>query len=290
MHPVVRRRLARPVGGADPAGGFTLVEVMVAAALVAVVMLPVTMFMVRAMRTTDAQGGVQEATRIAADSLDTARGLPVADLVRGRDIASVTAQWAAAPTALRDLLSSMSAASDPAAAAGSGASAALSTAPSRVAKVDGVPYDRQYYVGRCWQVEGTAACVGGGTGVAFYRVVVAVVWRGGDCAADGCVYRSTTTRMAATTDPVFNPSALSIAEPGAQTGTVGAAVSVQLAAVNASGDVAWTAEGLPAGVTLNPRTGAFAGRPTAAGAYTVRVTATDSGQQAATRLIPWVIR
>ena len=58
------------------------------------------------------------------------------------------------------------------------------------------------------------------------------------------------------------------------------------ASVTASGSPAptYTATGLPAGLTLNPSTGALSGTPSAAGAYNVTVTATNAGGSASVTL------
>ncbi|GGK03823.1 hypothetical protein GCM10010123_37210 [Pilimelia anulata] len=204
---------ARPVGrrtvrGAGSADGFTLVEVLVAAALVAAVLIPITAFLVRAVRTTDAQGALQEATRLAADGLDSIRAMPAAALVRGRDAGSVAAQWATAPAAVRESLAGMTPASDPAAAAGAGAGAAVPTIPVPYAGRTGPAFTRTYYVGRCWQASADSGCAAPAVGNPFLRVVLAVTWTGRDCPADGCVYRAAAVRTAAATDPYFPPVAL----------------------------------------------------------------------------------
>ncbi|GGK37548.1 hypothetical protein GCM10010124_32920 [Pilimelia terevasa] len=224
----VRTRLVRRARSAD---GFTLVEAMVAAALVGVVMFPVTAFLARALRTTDAQGVLQEAGRVAGDSLDAVRALPVGELVRGRDAAGVAAQWAAAPAAARPALASMVAAVDPAAAAGAGVGARLPTVAVALPRVDGVTVRRQYFVGRCWQRTPSAACGTAVAGAEFVRVVVALTWSGVECPAAGCARLSATTRTAGTTDPVFHALAPAVAEPTAQGAAAGTAASVRLTAI-----------------------------------------------------------
>jgi hypothetical protein len=51
----------------------------------------------------------------------------------------------------------------------------------------------------------------------------------------------------------------------------------------------WSATGLPAGLTINPTTGAITGTPTAVGSGPVTVTATDSGTLSASTTFTWTV-
>ncbi|WP_125568847.1 Ig domain-containing protein [Nocardioides baekrokdamisoli] len=70
---------------------------------------------------------------------------------------------------------------------------------------------------------------------------------------------------------------VTVTNPGSQTGTVGTAKSLQIAA-NDSGGAAMTyaATGLPAGLSINANTGLISGTPTTSGTSNVTVTATDT--------------
>lgn len=90
------------------------------------------------------------------------------------------------------------------------------------------------------------------------------------------------------------PATVTVAPPGAQSGAIGAPVSLQLTA-SAAGDPAatftWAASGLPAGLTLDAATGLITGAPTAGQAATgVTVTATDAQADTAGAVtFPWTV-
>lgn len=80
-----------------------------------------------------------------------------------------------------------------------------------------------------------------------------------------------------------------VTAPGPQTAVVGGAVSLQLTATGTfTPPASWTATGLPAGLSVNSSTGLIGGTPTAAGVFTVAVTATK-GAASASRTFPWVV-
>ncbi|EOI3569856.1 autotransporter domain-containing protein [Cronobacter dublinensis] len=64
--------------------------------------------------------------------------------------------------------------------------------------------------------------------------------------------------------------------------TTGSAWSQTLSATGGSAPYTWTAHGLPAGISLNPATGALSGTPTSAGSFTFSVTAKEAGNVSAT--------
>jgi hypothetical protein len=75
---------------------------------------------------------------------------------------------------------------------------------------------------------------------------------------------------------------------GNQSGTVGTAVSVQLAATGGTTPYTWSATGLPPGLSSNSA-GHITGTPTTAGTFNSNVTVTDSGGRTGGKTIVWTI-
>ncbi|SOB85833.1 serine protease [Streptomyces sp. 1331.2] len=82
---------------------------------------------------------------------------------------------------------------------------------------------------------------------------------------------------------------VTVTNPGNQSGTVGTAASLQIAATDsASGQtLTYSATGLPAGLSINSSTGLISGTPTAAGTTSVTVTATDTTGAAGSTSFSW---
>jgi O-glycosyl hydrolase len=84
---------------------------------------------------------------------------------------------------------------------------------------------------------------------------------------------------------------VTVTNPGAQAGTVGAAVSVQIkASDSAAGQtLTYSASGLPAGLSISSTTGLISGTPTTAGSSSVTVTATDGTGAKGSASFTWTI-
>jgi lysophospholipase L1-like esterase len=81
-----------------------------------------------------------------------------------------------------------------------------------------------------------------------------------------------------------------VTSPGNQSGTVGVAVSLSIAASDADGDpLAYSASGLPAGLTINASSGRISGTPSAAGTSNVTVTASDGRGGTGTASFTWTV-
>jgi hypothetical protein len=92
----------------------------------------------------------------------------------------------------------------------------------------------------------------------------------------------------------FNGTAadtVTVTTPANQTGTVGTAASLQIAASDsASGQtLTYSASGLPAGLSIESTTGLISGTPTTAGTSSVTVTATDTTGAVGSAAFTWTI-
>ncbi len=87
-----------------------------------------------------------------------------------------------------------------------------------------------------------------------------------------------------------NPAAVTLTNPGNQTGRVGQPAALQLhAQANNGGSVTYTAIGLPAGLALSSASGVISGSPSTAGSSTVTVFASTAGSPPASVQIEWTI-
>jgi hypothetical protein len=83
---------------------------------------------------------------------------------------------------------------------------------------------------------------------------------------------------------------VSVANPGAQTATLGHATSLQISATDsAGGTLSYSASGLPAGLSINSATGLISGTPITAGSDNVTVTARDSTGPSGSTQFTWTI-
>ncbi|HEY2286378.1 MAG TPA: putative Ig domain-containing protein [Streptosporangiaceae bacterium] len=108
---------------------------------------------------------------------------------------------------------------------------------------------------------------------------------------DGPTGLGTPDGVAAFSAGTTTGSTVTVTSPGSQTGTVGTAASLQVqASDSASGQtLAYSAAGLPAGLSINATTGLISGTPTAAATSSVTVTAKDSAGASGSASFSWVI-
>ena len=289
---MVRTDARRPARGGDD--GFTLIELVVAIAVIAVVMLGLGAVFVATAAGTDAQGSRQVAARIATDGVDRARALTSANLVTGRTQAAATSQWNARPAGVATLLAGLAPAYDPSPAAGVAPN--LPTTPT-TSTVDRISYAQSFYVAGC-QLTTAGACTSSATpgSVPMYDVVVSVGWRDKACPGSACTYQLSTLLAANLNDPLFNsnykPTGPSVGLDAANIvqdkGEIAAGPTVTVRGGN--GAVTLTASGLPAGVTLDPNTGTFTGTLSAVTpTTTVTVTATDRFNLFSSKTFTWTV-
>ena len=84
---------------------------------------------------------------------------------------------------------------------------------------------------------------------------------------------------------------MTVTNPGNQSSATGSAVSTQIHATDSTAGqtLAYSATGLPAGLSINSTTGLISGTPTAAGTSTVTVTAKDSAGTSGTTTFTWTV-
>jgi subtilisin family serine protease len=84
------------------------------------------------------------------------------------------------------------------------------------------------------------------------------------------------------------PTPVTIDDPGAQTGTTGTTVNLQLSASGGTGPYTWSATDLPPGLTIDTA-GRISGTLTTAGTYPARISARDTLSLTGTRTVTWTI-
>ncbi|RSM51801.1 hypothetical protein DMB66_40935 [Actinoplanes sp. ATCC 53533] len=277
--------------------GSSLVEVMVAIALIGTVMAAAAPFLVKSLAVSNQQRGAQVAIQIANDALERVRALAPLSLLTGRGRTAVEAQWnqarLTAPDTLVAHLDDMQAAWDTNVANASGRDAPLPTEPHGIA-VNGSDFAQHWYVGLCWQAKAVSGHPLGDCGptsgpVPFFRVLVAVTWQQQECPANGCVYVASTL-VNKGTDPVFDTKrpAPTVTDPAAQFGYVDSAASLQILSSGGRLPLTWTATGLPPGLSM-ASTGLITGTPSTVGTYSVKVTVTDRDSRTDDATFAWTI-
>ena len=284
-------------------GGFSLVEVLVAIAVIGTVMTAVAPFLVQSFAVVGQERGRQVAVQVANDALERARALDPSSLVAGRSQLETQAQWDAAPAVVAAYLADMDQAWDlllPTATSQAGPRAPLPTVANPVA-VNGVTYNQNWYVGRCWQGKVDPAATGvaavGDCGpvnaapglLPYFRVVVAVTWPDASCAADQCVYLASTV-VSTGVDPRFdlNRPSPTLTDLDNQTGYVTVATpGLQVLSSGGRLPLTWTSTGLPPGLTLT--NSKITGTPTAAGTYSPVVKVTDRDNRSDDITFTWVV-
>lgn len=283
----------RSVGSDDR--GFSLLEVVVAMAIISIVMAASAVFLIGTTRSTHHNGDAQSGARVLADALDQVRALQGSAIVSGRTLSDSNNQWVAPAPGVLGNLTSTSPAYDPTAPAG--ATPVLPFAAQVTA--DNTAYTTHWYVEKCWQALAGGSCAGNqATGfVPFYRVVVAVTWSDVSCPNAVCSSVGVTLVDEASSDPVFTagdvPLSPVLTGPGSQASDVGWPVSLRVAANGGGPPLTYTQTGLPPGLSLTAGddTGVtISGTPTTAVSLAVvTLLATDGFGHTASALFNWAV-
>ncbi len=145
--------------------------------------------------------------------------------------------------------------------------------------------------GKCLTVAGDSTADGSPIVLYDCRDVGSQIWRqqadgslvnpaSGKCLNAPSLARGTHFTLAACTDAAGQrwllPASLVVANPGSQSTGIGTTVNLPIAVTTVgSKTLAYSATGLPAGLSIDPAKGVITGAPTAAGTTTVTVTVTD---------------
>ncbi|MBU2664644.1 putative Ig domain-containing protein [Actinoplanes bogorensis] len=292
----------------DGAGdeGFTLVEILVALAILSIVLLSSTPLFVGSLQSVTKQRTKQAAIQLADTAMEQVRGVKGSSLVSGHGLQAGQNQFNAAPGIVKPYLQTMQvmADSDSAVAATDGADAPISTA-AQVTTVENTPYTRMIYVGACevYLTNSSGACVYPlGTSepadktkiLKFFRAVVLITWPDNSCSnttgipANTCAYL-TSTLVSRAPEPQFD---LKRPSPTVLTTAVtfyrGVATATQLEARGGQLPNTWTVSKLPAGLTMTTG-GLITGTPTTAGITPATATVTDKLNRSDTQAITFTV-
>jgi type II secretory pathway pseudopilin PulG len=191
-----------------PDDGFSLLETMVAIALISVTAAALAMALVGAGAASHRHSAQRTAAQLAVDAIERATQLSGEALLVGRTQTRVTAQQSAPGVAgyfAGRLTEQVWAAEGGPATGGLPTTAQPVTVGTTV-----TPYEQNWYVGACWQPDTGGDCTAAltpaqrATAVPFFRVVVAVTWPGRECAPQRCSYVTSTLIHRQRADPLFD--------------------------------------------------------------------------------------
>jgi prepilin-type N-terminal cleavage/methylation domain-containing protein len=174
--------------------GFTLLETMVALGIVGAVMASLLAFFVDSGAVLRRQADTQVAVHLAAGAMDYVSQLPGENVLLGRTEQAVRAQWraSAAQAHLHPTRTEL-AWHNPATATPSPIQTLPTTGQPIEINGDATPYERWWYIGRCWQPPTGGDCVvmpahQRDQSVAMFRIIVAITWPSPDCPDHQCQY------------------------------------------------------------------------------------------------------
>lgn len=184
--------------------GVSLIESIIALAVIGTCMAALTAFSARSMAVIHQQGNAQQAAQFAIAASEKVRGLHAGSLAEGRGSGSTATQWSNASAGVLGFLPTMQKVWDSTVAPSAGRDAPLPSTPQPYTR-SGVTYVVNYYLGACWIQPtdltgycGPAEVPGAG---ALHRVIVETSWSG--CGTGACSY--VTSFLVSTRDePLFS--------------------------------------------------------------------------------------
>jgi prepilin-type N-terminal cleavage/methylation domain-containing protein len=185
----------------EPDRGFTMMEVLVALGIIAVLMASLSAYFVRTTTASRYQSQLQAATRLAQTGMEAARGYGGPTLLLGRAQCGSCLSVAAYDSS--GLMANMVRWDAPVTGVTPTVPVPKATG-NETQTVNKVSFARYYFLGKCWQATAGGLC-GTNTAlpVAMVRLVVAVVWTSDDCRYDLCIRASSALFSANPDDPVF---------------------------------------------------------------------------------------
>ncbi|MBB2946606.1 prepilin-type N-terminal cleavage/methylation domain-containing protein [Actinoplanes lutulentus] len=277
--------------------GYSLVEIIVALAIVSITLLASTPFFVASLNNVNSQRGRQAAIQLANTAIEQVRGLQGSALLSGRSKSATQTQFDAAPTSLASYLATMAVEADLTitdATSTEGADAPIPTASQKLT-VEGTTFTQNIYVGaceiylvktssgECVYPQGSDAPTDSTKILKFFRVVVLETWPDRACTSSSgasmCEY-ITSTLVARAAEPIFD---FHRASPTVLTTTIyfykDVEGSFQLEARGGYLPNVWTLAAaspkLPDGLSMS-KYGVIAGTVTTAGTTNLSVTVTDN--------------
>jgi prepilin-type N-terminal cleavage/methylation domain-containing protein len=185
--------------------GFSMVEMMVALLIIAIVSAASIAFFVNNIQGVNNQRQHQEAVYLANQQMETVQSLPVAKLVTGRTQTEVTALYSsAASTAMN--IPAQDDITNPANYDATAIATGNEVVPLTVTQtVNKVPFALTTFIDVCWYSNVTGFCTPTKTAITTqeYRVSVYVTWKAPGSCKNGCNY-STSTLIDPSSDPLFN--------------------------------------------------------------------------------------
>ncbi|GAA2518690.1 type II secretion system protein [Winogradskya humida] len=181
--------------------GFTMMEVVVALALISAMMAALGTYFAASVRTSRYQSQIQTATRLAQAGMESARGFGGPTLLVGRAQCGSCLNLSVFDT--YGYLSNTTRWDAP--VSGVTPTVPIPDTQDLALTANKVKYYRYFLVGRCWQPRAGGTC---GTDpsqpVQMVRLVVAITWTSSDCKYAMCIRAATSLFSAEPADPVFS--------------------------------------------------------------------------------------